>query len=147
MEARDHFGKNLEGPEFAGFSQYEFPGLSMLGFLNSRFQFTENYFDLISINFQPVVSRLEEFAAGNEKLLHLTGNSKNIRMILTKPDRVGHWLYELCVKLENGLSFLLYFRAHISDVARGVTIKSQEIVKDWATITTTLGGEELILTL
>jgi hypothetical protein len=61
-------------------------------------------------------------------------------MILTKPDRVGHWFYELCIKLPNGSSFLLYFRAHLSDPANGVSIKTQEIVKDWTTITTTLGG-------
>jgi len=75
---------------------------------------------LISKNFQSLVSRVGEFAAGDEKLLHFTGNSKNIRMILTKPDRVGHWFCELCIKLVNGLSFLLYFRAHLSDPAVGV---------------------------
>ena len=62
-------------------------------------------------------------------------------MILTKPDRVGHWFYELCIKLKNGLSFLLYFRAHLSDPKRGVSIKTAEIVKEWTDITTTLGGE------
>ena len=61
-------------------------------------------------------------------------------MILTKPDRVGHWFYELCIKLANGLSYLLYFRAHLSDPARAISIKTSEIVKDWTSITTSLGG-------
>ena len=140
-EARDHFGKHLKGDQFTRFAPYEFVGIEILELLNSRFQFTENYFDSISKNFRSVVSRLGEYAAGDEKLLHFTGDSKNIRMILTKPDRVGHWFYELCIKLDNGRSFLLYFRAHISDPAKGITIKTREIVKDWTTVTTTLGGE------
>jgi hypothetical protein len=141
MEARDHFGNLLKGPNFAGFSRYEFPGIEILERLNAKFQFSADFSDLISKNFQSLVSRVGEFAAGDEKLLHFTGKSKNIRMILTKPDRVGHWFYELCIKLDNGRSFLLYFRAHLSDPAKGVTIKTQEIVKDWTTITTTLGGD------
>ena len=81
----------------AGFAQYVFPGIEILEILTSRFQFTEYYFDQISENFQSFVSRLGEFAAGDEKLLYFTGNIKNIRMILTKPDRAGHSFYELSV--------------------------------------------------
>ena len=60
---------------------------------------------------------------------------------MTKPDRVGHWFYELCIKLSNGLSFLLHFRAHLSDPHRHITIKTSEIVEKWTTIATTIGGE------
>ena len=139
-EARNRFGKVLYGDTLTEFPRFTCPGLVILEFLNSRFQFTSEFFDSISKNFQAIVKRLGEYAAGDEKLLHFTGDSKNIRMILTKPDRVGHWFYELAIKLKNGLSYLLHFRAHISDPKNKVSIKTSEIVKQWTTITTTLGG-------
>ena len=113
MEARDYFGKHLKGPEFAGFAWYEFPGIENFELLSSRFQFTANNFDSISEDFQSVVSRLREFAAGKKKLLHSTGNSKNIRMILTKPDRLEHWFYELCMKLDDGLFKIMFQSTYI----------------------------------
>jgi hypothetical protein len=138
-EARTHFGKVLFGDEFTGFAPFQFPGIEILERLNAHFQFTANFFDAISKNFQAIVKRIGEYAAGDEKLLHFTGDSSNIRMILTKPDRVGHWFYELCIKLKNGLSYLLYFRAHLSDTGKGISIRTSEIVKEWTDITTSLG--------
>ena len=44
--------------------------------------------------------------------------------------------------MKNGLSYLLYFRAHLSNPAKGNSIKTVEIVKDWTDITTTLGGDD-----
>jgi len=61
-------------------------------------------------------------------------------MILTKPDRVGHWFYELCIKLQWSFFFIILQSAYIRP-CEGVTIKTQEIVKDWTTVTMTLGGK------
>jgi hypothetical protein len=140
INAKSHFENMLKETAGDETNTGKFPGIAILELLSGRFQFVAEYFDSISKNFQAIVGKIGEYTAGDEKLLHFTGDSDNIRMILTKPDRVGHWFYELCIKLSNGLSYLLYLRAHLSDPARAISIKTSEIVKDWTSITTSLGG-------
>ena len=140
-EARDHFKTVIDEANPNEKKPNMFPGIEILQVLCSRFLFDTDYHDLISENFQKAVKWVGEYLAGDEKLLHFTGDSDNIRMVLTKPDKVGHWFYELCIKLSNGLSFLLHFRAHLSDPNRNISIKTSEIVEQWTTIATTLGGE------
>lgn len=81
-----------------------------------------------------IVRRLGEWVAGDEKLLKFTGNSGNIRLVITKPDRVGLWFYELATRLENGLPYMLYIRMHRSNPVLGHTIKTAEIIRDWSNI-------------
>ncbi len=71
--------------------------------------------DSISGKFQDLVFQVGESCAGDEKLFHFTGNSQDIRMILTKPDRVGLWFYELCAPLTYGGSYLLHTKLHHSN--------------------------------
>lgn len=92
------------------------------------------HFRRMSENFLNIVSRLGEWVAGDEKLLHFTGNSGDIRLVVSKPDRVGLWFYELSARLSNGRPYLLYMRMHESDPSRGRSIMTKEIVMDWANI-------------
>jgi len=41
----------------------------------------------------------------DEKLKRYTGNSPYIRQVLTKPDKIGHWISELCVLLAQDIPF------------------------------------------
>jgi hypothetical protein len=70
--------------------------------------FTNEYAEDISSNFQKLVLRLGQYCAGDEKLFHFTGNSGDIRLVITKPDKVGLWFYELCAPLSYGGSFMLW---------------------------------------
>ena len=74
-ECRSHFGEKL-------------PGVNILQTLLARYLLTENYFARITDNIMSIIRRFEEFVAGDEKLLHFTGNSGDIRMVRSKPDRV-----------------------------------------------------------
>ena len=42
----------------------------------------------------------------------LLGNSPNVRVVYVKPDSIGLWVYELCVKLINKAALLLDRRLH-----------------------------------
>ena len=77
-----------------------------------------------------IIRRFGEFVAGDEKLLYFTGNSGDIRMVRSKPDRVGLWFYELCALLPNGLPIIVYFRLQKSDPRREGTIKTKDILED-----------------
>ena len=120
-ESRSHFGEKL-------------PGVNILKTLLARYLLTENYFARITNNIMSIIRRFGEFVAGDEKLLHFTGNSGDIRMVRSKPDRVGLWFYELCALLPNGLPIIVYFRLQKSDPRSAETIKTKDILKDWADV-------------
>ena len=113
-EARNHF--STLHPLFRNFCINHILKVIALGLLSGDIS------DALSLQFQDLVKHVGEYVAGDEKLLHFTGNSGDIRMVLSKPDRVGLWFYELCVKLSNKTSYLLYFKLHHSDEARGISI-------------------------
>jgi hypothetical protein len=46
--------------------------------------------------------------AGDEKLFHHTGGTKDIRFVPSKPARIGLWFYELAIPLSSGAQYLLY---------------------------------------
>jgi hypothetical protein len=52
--------------------------------------------------------------SGDEKLFHFTGLSGNVRLVISKPDRIGFWIYELCGRFANGWPFLLDVFMHNS---------------------------------
>jgi hypothetical protein len=120
-ECRSHFGEKL-------------PGKNILQTLLARYLLTENYFARITDNIMSIIRRFGEFVAGDEKLLHFTGNSGDIRMVRSKPDRVGLWFYELCALLPNGLPIIVYFRLQKSDPRSEETIKTKDILEDWADV-------------
>ena len=47
----------------------------------------------ISANFMGIIRSLGEAVAGDEKLLHFTGNSGHILLVNTKPAQIGLWFY------------------------------------------------------
>ena len=120
-ESRSHFGEKL-------------PGVKILKFLLARYLLTENYFARITDNIMSIIRRFGEFVAGDEKLLHFTGNSGDIRMVKSKPDKVGLWFYELCALLPNELQVIVYFRLQRSNPRSAETIKTKDILKDWADV-------------
>ena len=71
----------------------------------SMYNIPHEKFEQLSENFQCVLSCLGRIVCGDEKLLHFTGDSKLIIQIVTKPDNVGIWNYELVVFLPNGSVF------------------------------------------
>lgn len=113
------------------------PYINILELLIARFLFHSAYFDDISKLFQSIVTRLGVFVAGDEKLLHFTGNSGICRLILSKPDRIGLWFYELCCQITGGLPFLLYLRLwdSVKSSKDGhEAIPVSEIVKEWSEV-------------
>jgi hypothetical protein len=81
---------------------------------------------------------LGQYIAGDEKLFHFTGVSNMVKLILSKPDRIGLWFFELCVKLSTGKVYLLHTRLHHSDNG---PVPSADVVKQWADIIMNTGRE------
>jgi hypothetical protein len=76
--------------------------------ITSRFHIASDDYDLLSRQFQKAVVQLGEILVCDEKLYFFSGESKHICLVITKPDRVGLWMYEACVKTEwDNLSFLV----------------------------------------
>jgi hypothetical protein len=67
----------------------------------------DGFEDMISKSFQDIVLRLGQSIAGDEKLFHFTGNSGDIRLVVSKPDRIGLWFYEVVAQLANGCYYML----------------------------------------
>jgi hypothetical protein len=120
--------------------------MSVLEKLMSIPLFTYHYFEEISLNCQSVVRHLGEYVAGDEKLFHFTGDSGDIRLVLTKPDRIGLWFYQLCAPLHNGASFLLWFKLHHSDAFLGENIPVASVVQSWSEVVRKHGDPETLLT-
>lgn len=125
IEAKNHFFHRFQAST---------PAVDILSRLVARFLITDQNYGDVSDIFLSIVQRLGEWVAGDEKLLHYTGNSGDIRIVRSKPDHVGLWFYELCARLSTGKPYILHFRMHISDPENGVSIKTREIVNQWADI-------------
>ena len=111
--------------------------LEVLRKLMSRLLITEDIICSITGNFQALVLSLGQYVSGDEKLWHFTGHSGNVRLVISKPDRLGLWFYELCGKLSNGLPYMLYTRMHNS---LKMSIPVSLIVGDWIHIMKSAGG-------
>ena len=81
----------------------------------SRFLIRSEMYEEVSSHFLSLVNKLGQWVAGDEKLKHFTGNSGNIRQILSKPDRIGLLFYELVGYLSNGLPYLLHAMQQTND--------------------------------
>jgi hypothetical protein len=69
--------------------------LAILDTLCSRFLISFKYYETLSHRFQSILSGLGQLVVGDEKLMKFTGASNDVRQILTKPDKIGLWFYEL----------------------------------------------------
>lgn len=137
IEARDHFKETFPRVEPLAINK----ALKLMACALIK----KEYFEELSNNFQSLVRSLGEYVAGDEKLLHFTGNSGDIRLVLSKPDRVGLWFYELAMPLSNGRSYMLYIRLHSANKAVGESIPCSEVVKSWANVVQRLGDPNTLI--
>ena len=95
--------------------------------------------DILNENFQKLAESLGQCVAGDEKLFHFTGESKDLRLCISKPDRIGLWFYQLCALLRSGKPYLLMLQMHTN--RDGGIVKVSDIVGKWADIIMTVGKE------
>lgn len=95
---------------------------------------------LLSSNFCGILESLGQFAAGDEKLFHFTGNSSDVRLVISKPDRLGLWFYELCGKLPSGEPFMLDVFLHHNT---SNTVSVQSVVNRWLKVLKFVGKEKV----
>jgi hypothetical protein len=129
-EAMQHF-KDLDPIKTRYLSRDDFK------VLNTNFIWTSGRVNDLNKAFQNQVLKLGQFVAGDEKLFHFTGDGDNVRMVISKPGKVGHWFYQLCAKCKFGNVFCLYVKLH--DSATSETITVDKIVDDWNVIFRNVG--------
>lgn len=98
----------------------------------------EGFDDILTSNFQSIVEKLGYSVAGDEKLFHFTGEDGDLRLVISKPDRIGHWWYELCASLSKGSNFLLFTKMHTNRY--GVSISVDSIVERWKAAILSIGS-------
>lgn len=97
--------------------------------LNTRAIFNANVVELLCKNFGGMVAAFGESVAGDEKLYHFTGDHGTVRLVVSKPDKVGQWMYQLCCKTETGQPYLLHTKMHDNSDGKAISIAS--IVQEW----------------
>ena len=105
IEAYRYFDENFELAD-----DMEHLKISKMEKLFTVIKISAEHLDELSSYFQSVIKEPGESAAGDEKLFHTTGNSGNIVQCQSKPDRIGLWFYQLCIRFKVGLPFVLWFR-------------------------------------
>ena len=83
-------------------------GSKFLEIFTTIFLLDSRYSGQLSTNFRGFLRGIGCTIAGDEKLLHCTGRSPDVRVVYIKPDRVGLWIYELCVNLSNDLPYMCW---------------------------------------
>ena len=82
---------------------------------------------------------LGEAVAGDEKLLHFSGNSGHILLVNTKPARIKLWFYQLVACLSNGLPYQLRMMMITAGKSRDETSPVDEVVRVWKTAIDSFG--------
>jgi len=72
--------------------------------------------------------------------MHFTGDTGYIRLVPSKPDRIGLWYYEAVCYLKNGDPFLIDPRSSDRISAWGKSMPVSAIVKEWGQICTKLNN-------
>lgn len=124
----------------------KFPDMPQLGTTTAEVFLSKLVMDkddeqYLSAQFLSVVDSLGQWVAGDEKLFKFAGRSTILRLVPKKPDKLGIWNYELCGRLRDGSSYLLYVRSHILNCALGEGIPVSEVVSNWGDIVKTKGTE------
>lgn len=128
MDALAHFAGRCRG------DKSRLIGINTVEVLIARFNIDSAFFPALSKNWQSVLRTLGQFLAGDEKLLHFTGNSGDIRAIPSKPDRIGLWFYELCATLPNGKPFIVHTDLWQAAKEYNLSVPVHHIVKKWARV-------------
>ena len=118
-EGRAHFEAMFPGTKA--------PGIDICSRLTACINFIEDRERILAKNFQAQLLRLGAFVAGDEKLFHFTGVSGNVRLVISKPDKIGLWFYELCCTLKSGAPYLLDFKLH--DNSKGPILVSDVVTR------------------
>ena len=120
-------------------------GTRFMEIFTTHFLFDSRYSKQLSHNFRAILRGIGDVVAGDEKLLHFTGLQQNmfmyfindvigrspdVRAVLSKPDRVGLWVYELCVKLSNKAPYMLDLWLHDAISILGESIPVSKVVMD-----------------
>lgn len=72
-------------------------------------------------------------------MFHYTGDSHLVRLVPSKPDRVGLWFYQLAGKFSNNLPYLLNTFVH--DNSEGA-VKVVEVVQRWINVFATVPNSD-----
>lgn len=125
-------------------------GLRFMEIMTTNFLFDSRYSKQLSHNFRMILRGIGSVIAGDEKLLHftgiynvdykieyshfVTGDTPFARVVYMKPDRVGLWVYELCVRLANKTSYMLDLWLHDAVSLHGESIPVSKVVKHWGKV-------------
>eukprot|EP00957_Ditylum_brightwellii_P064698 4910239-Ditylum_brightwellii.AAC.1 len=100
------------------------------------------WFGVDSVNERQILENMGNLfsAFGNavpsgEKLFCYTGPSGYVRMVVSKPGKVGMWMFQVAVSLGCGLPCLIYIKMHTLCMESGRTVACTDIVKDWSNMT------------
>jgi len=107
----------------------DMPGRDICERLLVHMLITEKIMEKVCTNFRKALFCLGEYVSGDEKLFHYTADSHLVRQVLSKPDRIGLWFYELCLPLSNNQSYLIHTKLH-NNVDDNIPVIS--IVRAWA---------------
>lgn len=121
--SREHF--DIRHPDSTS------PNSKVIERLLTHFLISADHYELLSRNFQSVVRILGECVAGDEKLLHFTGNSGHIMLVRAKPARIGLWFYQLVGCMANGQPFELHIMMMRVDKSRDERAVVDEVVQRW----------------
>lgn len=109
-------------------------GIRALELLHARFLISDFWFEKISKNFRSVLEQLGQFVVGDEKLLKYYGASGKIRLVPTKPDKIGFWFYELAVNLSPNLCYIIDIQPTDDFSGPDVSPPVATIVDRWGSI-------------
>lgn len=85
-------------------------------------------------NFRSCIGTTGQVFAADEKLFRFTGRHLFVRMVKTKPSRIGIWFYQGVVILRNTLPFLMTTRAHFLSEDGPSKIVLADVIDDWTSI-------------
>lgn len=111
-----------------------FPNESIWKKYHAVFHLSDKWFEAISANFQSILTSLGEKVAGDEKLFHFTGDTPYLRLVPTKPDRIGLWMYELCVNLPNKKPYLVHCSMEKGSAKLGISSTVLDIITKWVNV-------------
>ena len=83
------------------------PGTQIIEKLFHKFHLSYQFFPEICKGFRSLLKNIGQAVAGDEKLFFFTGESAFLRLVISKPDRIGLWFYELTCRLRDGSPFLM----------------------------------------
>lgn len=111
------------------------PGMQAVEIIFSRYHLQRSFWPAICQNFRTALVTPGRCLVGDENLLHFTGSSGFIRIVPTKPDKVGLWFFELVCLLSNSTPYLLHAKLFDTNSNQGTnTIPLNTVVEEWGSI-------------